>query len=311
MKEPYERPDVKPERINMTEESNKHQGLGRGLSALLGKDTEDFAKPEGGNSIREISVEQLRPSRYQPRRSFSSEEAAALASSVRQRGILQPILVRRIELDDASEVYEIVAGERRWRAAQEAQLHQVPVVIKELTDKETLEVALIENLQREDLLPIDEAEGYRRITEEFGYTQEQLAKTLGKSRSHLTNMMRLLNLPEEVQQMLSNGAISAGHARALVGVSEAVKLAKRIVKDGLSVRQIERLIKDNPRRAVNEFSNINNNKNADTLELESRLSNAIGLPVTIHQKGDLGGQVRVNYRSLEQLDDICHRLMSS
>ena len=214
-------------------------------------------------------------------------------------------------MDDASEVYEIVAGERRWRAAQEAQLHQVPVVIKELTDKETLEVALIENLQREDLLPIDEAEGYRRITEEFGYTQEQLAKTLGKSRSHLTNMMRLLNLPEEVQQMLSNGAISAGHARALVGVSEAVKLAKRIVKDGLSVRQIERLIKDNPRRAVNESSNINNNKNADTLELESRLSNAIGLPVTIHQKGDLGGQVRVNYRSLEQLDDICHRLLSS
>ncbi|MDA0654426.1 MAG: ParB/RepB/Spo0J family partition protein [Proteobacteria bacterium] len=287
----------------MTDEPGRRQGLGRGLSALLGDDAEDYAALDSARGGRELPIEHLRPGRFQPRHRFDSEQAKALVASVRERGILQPILVRRLAAgEDGGVAYEIVAGERRWRAAQEAQLHQVPVIIKDLSDTEALEVALIENLQREDLSPLEEAEGYRRMIEDFGHTQERLAQTIGRSRSHLANMLRLLTLPEAVKAMLDDGRLSAGHARTLVGLDNAEKLAKRIVSGGLNVRQAERLAKGGGGRGGGP------GKDADIVALEGDISAAVGLPVTIHHKGEGGGEVRVSYTTLEQLDEICRRL---
>lgn len=292
----------------MTDDTGKRQGLGRGLSALLGEDAEDYAALDRARTTREVPVEQLRPGRNQPRRRFDPEEAASLVVSVRERGILQPILVRRVEAEEeGAEAFEIVAGERRWRAAQEAQLHQVPVVIKELSDTDALEVALIENLQREDLSPLEEAEGYRRMTEDFDYTQERVAHAIGRSRSHLANMLRLLTLPDSVKEMLDDGRLSAGHARTLVGSEDAEKLAKKIVSGGLNVRQAERLAQGGSALAKKRAGRTAE-KNADTVALEGDMSAALGLPVTIQHKGDKGGQVRIAYGTLEQLDEICRRL---
>lgn len=284
----------------MSEESGKRQGLGRGLSALLGEDSEDYASLDRVRSSKEVPIEHLRPGRFQPRRHFDPTQAEALVASIRERGILQPILVRRTG-DDA---YEIVAGERRWRAAQEAKLHEVPVVIKEFSDTDALEVALVENLQREDLTPLEEAEGYRRMTEEFGHTQERLARAIGKSRSHLANMLRLLGLPDEVKKMLDDGRLSAGHGRALLAAGDPVKLAAKAVRQGLSVRQLERLTQGHKRGAGKGAPAAD----ADTLALEKDISAALGLPVAIRHKGDAGGELRVSYRTLEQLDEVCKRL---
>ena len=288
----------------VTEEGGKRKGLGRGLSALLEDESEGFHRLERTRSNLEVPIETLRPGRFQPRRRFDPQDSAALVASIRERGILQPILVRRAPTPESAEAYEIVAGERRWRAAQEARLHRVPVVVKELSDTEALEVALVENLQREDLTPLEEAEGYRRMIEEFGHTQERLARAVGRSRSHLTNMLRLLTLPDAVKAMVDDGRLSAGHARTLVGSEQALALAKRIVARGLSVRQTERLTQGSSAAATAPPPA---RKSADTLALETDISRALGLPVTIHHKG-ADGHVRISYRSLEQLDEICRRL---
>jgi len=286
-------------------EETRRQGLGRGLSALLGDDTKDYASLDRVRSTKEVPIERLHPGKYQPRRRFDADEIAELVESVRTRGILQPILVRRLG-DGPDETFEIVAGERRWRAAQQAQLHQVPVVIKDLSDSDALEVALIENLQRQNLTALEEAEGYKRLMDEFGHTQEELAKSLGKSRSHVANTLRLLGLPDEIKQFIDDGKLTAGHARALLTSSDPIGLAQRAVRQNLNVRQVEKLAQEasaKPRSAAVAPRG----KDADTRALENDITTALGLPVSIHH-GAKGGEVRVSYKTLEQLDEICRRL---
>ncbi|MFT6557940.1 MAG: ParB family chromosome partitioning protein [Sneathiella sp.] len=288
----------------MTEDTGKKK-LGRGLSALLGDDAaSDYSELDKIRASKEIPVEQMHPSPFQPRQDWDQEALQSLADSIAEKGILQPILVRRDPLDAG--LFEIIAGERRWRAAQMAQLHQVPVIIKELSDVDSLEIAIIENIQREDLSAIEEAEGYRRLTEEFEYTQEVMAKQLGKSRSHVTNMMRLLSLPESVQKMIRSGELSAGAARTLVTADDPEKLARKIVSEGLSVRAAEKLAKKKPSNRASSASP--STKDQDTLALEGDLSAAIGMKVSIDHKGDHGGSISIHYGHLDQLDDICRRL---
>lgn len=287
----------------MTEDAGKRHGLGRGLSALLGEDAKDYADLDRVRSAKEIPIERLRPGKFQPRRRFDPAEIAELVASVREHGILQPILVRRLG-EGTEESYEIVAGERRWRAAQEAQLHQVPVVVKELSDADALEVALVENLQRRNLTALEEAEGYRRLMDEFGHTQEKLAQALGKSRSHLANTLRLLGLPDEIKELVDLGKLSAGHARALLTAQDPLALAQRAVRQNLNVRQVEKLAQG--KRVGKKAPPVG--KNADTRALEHDITTALGLPVSILHKGERGGEVRVAYRTLEQLDDVCKRL---
>ena len=281
------------------------QRLGRGLSALLGDDADDYASLERVRSARELPIEFLKPNPDQPRRTFEEDNLKELAASIAEKGILQPILVRRA--GDETNEYQIVAGERRWRAAQIAGLHNVPVIIKDLTDAETLEVALIENVQRSDLNPIDEAQGYQALIKEFQYTQDELAKIIGKSRSHIANALRLLSLPEEIFAMLIDGRLSAGHARTLVGADNAIDLASEILSRGLNVREAENLVRGGAApRAKKKSSPVE--KDADTAALEENISNALGLKVSINFKGEAGGSVRVDYTTLEQLDDICQKL---
>jgi ParB family chromosome partitioning protein len=281
----------------------KRRNLGKGLSALLGEASEDYAKLDRVRSPRAVPIELLRPSPYQPRHRMAEQDLENLAQSVAEKGILQPILVRRHA--DEPDAFEIIAGERRWRAAQMAQLHEVPVVVKELSDREALEIALVENLQRQDLSPLEEAEGYRRLMEEFTHTQEDLARSVSKSRSHVANMMRLLGLPEPVKAMLDSAELSAGHARALLGAEDAAGLARQVVKRGLNVRQTERLVKSG--RAAGKRRSRTAEKDVDTLALERDLSNLLGLAVEVKLRAD-GGALILHYRSLDQLDDILHRL---
>jgi ParB family chromosome partitioning protein len=290
----------------MSEEGTKRQGLGRGLSALLGEDTEDYASLDRARSSKDVPIEALRSNRFQPRRRFGSEELESLVASVREKGILQPILVRRVAAEDGGEdeAFEIVAGERRWRAAQAAQLHRVPVVIKDLDDTESLEVALVENLQRQDLSPLEEAQGYSRLMEEFGHTQERLAQVIGKSRSHLANMLRLMALPDEVKEMLDDGRLTAGHGRAILAADNQVAVARRVVKQGLSVRDSERIAQSAPGKTPRQKSS----KSSDTIALERNISESLGLPIDIRHQGERGGHVKVAYKTLEQLDEICRRL---
>ena len=213
------------------------RGLGRGLSALFGDDEAPAAAPQKQDNLRTLPIEQLKPSRFQPRRHFDAESLEALTQSVREKGILQPILVRHDPADPNR--YEILAGERRWRAAQAAQLHEIPVILREIDDRGASEIALIENIQRQDLNAIEEGEGYRRLIEEFGHTQEELGRALGKSRSHIANTMRLLNLPDDVRAMVIDGRLSAGHARAILTSVNPLALAQLVIADGMSVRQIE------------------------------------------------------------------------
>jgi ParB family transcriptional regulator, chromosome partitioning protein len=282
----------------------KRRGLGRGLSALLGEDGGaefDSSQPEG--SPRAIPIEHLRPSRFQPRRQIREEDLRELAQSIAEKGVLQPILARRDpELPNG---FEIIAGERRWRAAQLAQLHELPVIVREYTDREALEIALIENLQRQDLSPLDEAEGYRRLLDEYAHTQEDLAKAVGKSRSHVANTMRLLALPASVKQLIGEGLLSAGHARALLATDDPEGLARRVVDRGLNVRQTEQLV--NSMRSGSGTRTHPPVKDADTLALERDLGNALGLTVEIRFRGSKGSLV-LHYTSLDQLDDILHRL---
>lgn len=282
----------------------KRRNLGRGLSALLGEDT---STPPRAGGAQQMDISKLHPGRYQPRRTMGEDELKDLSQSIRELGVLQPILVR--EHPDRAGDYEIIAGERRWRAAQLAQLHEVPVLIKALSNQETLEVALVENLQREDLSPLEEAVGLKRLMDEFGHTQEALAQAVGKSRSHVANMLRLLGLPDGVKSLLDDGSLSAGHARAILGAPDPTALAREVVAKGLSVRQTEQLAQragqaDKPGTATARPAK---EKDADTRALETDLSDMLGLRVAIASKGP-GGSVTLFYKSLDQLDGLLQKL---
>jgi ParB family chromosome partitioning protein len=277
------------------------RGLGRGLSALLGEDTPAPAPAEGNTLPRSLPVAFLKPNPFQPRRLFREEDLHDLAESIREKGVLQPIVVRPKGVDS----YEIVAGERRWRAAQLAKLHEVPVSVRDFTDAETLEIAIIENVQRADLNAVEEANAYQELINKFSYTQEQLSDVIGKSRSHIANTLRLLKLPDAVRNMIVDGKLSAGHARTLIGVPDAEKLAREIVEGALNVRQAERKAGNSKTKPKKPKST----KDTDTRALEKSLSDALGLSVAIDHKGE-AGEIRISYRTLEQLDDICRRLTS-
>ena len=276
----------------------KRRNLGRGLSALLGGGAEDYAALEKPQTMRTVPIDLVRPGRIQPRRRMDMGPIRQLAHSIAEKGILQPLLVRR-HAEEAG-AFEIVAGERRWRAAQMARLHEIPVVVKEFSDSEALEIALVENLQREDLSPLEEAEAYKRLMEEFSHTQEALSKAMGKSRSHVANMLRLLGLPGPVKEMLDRGELTAGHARALLRADDPRALARKVVGRDLNVRQAEKLARGaKPRRPAA--------KDADTAAIERDLTSLLGLKVEIRPCG-VGGTLKLHYTSLEQLDDVLHRL---
>ena len=291
----------------MTDQKPQGRALGRGLSALLGDEAvqnpQTIPADQRGQSL---PVEFLAPSPFQPRRIFNQDDITELTASVRERGVLQPILVR--PNPTRPNHYEIVAGERRWRAAQAAQLHEVPVIIRELSDEGLLEIALVENIQRADLNPLEEASGYLRLIDEFDHTQESLAKVVGKSRSHVANTLRLLTLPETVQRLVDQGQLSAGHARALIGADDPTGLAAKIVKLGLNVRQTEALVKreKSPRKSAQSTVPRND---PDTMALERTVSDLLGLKVNIEFRGkNVGGKVVVHYGNLDQLDEIIGRL---
>ena len=293
----------------MVEKKVKPRGLGRGLSALMA----DVVVPEAtaGASRGDIRVptERLVANPNQPRRSFGQAELEDLAASIREKGILQPLIVRATD----GGKYEIVAGERRWRAAQLAQLHQVPVLVREFDDTEVLEVAIIENIQRADLNAMEEATGYRRLMDSFGHTQEKLATALGKSRSHIANILRLLTLPGDVQELLREGKLTAGHARALITAKNPSELARQVVKDGLSVRATEILARtaDSERETTAKKSRKSGKpiKDADTRALEGDLAANLRMGVSIeHESGGESGRVVIKYRSLDQLDELCGKL---
>ncbi len=281
--------------------------LGRGLSALLGGDDTEVPISEQGAlpaGTRNAPIEFLHPSAMQPRTAFDEDKLQQLAQSIREQGVLQPILVRthRTKPDE----FEIVAGERRWRAAQLAQLHEVPILVKELSDRDTLEIALIENVQRQDLNPIEEARAYRRLMQEFAYTQETLSDHIGKSRPHIANLLRLLELPEIVRAMIADGRLSASHARALINLPNVVELAEQIVAKGLSVRDAERLAQKKKAKAF-KAPKPAREKDADTKALERDLTGKLGLKVEIAFDGK-GGALTVHYQTLEQLDELVAKL---
>ena len=293
----------------MAQAKTERRGLGRGLSALM-SDIDPAPAQKSDALARKaetsIPVDRIAPNPNQPRRKFTDEALNELAASIRQRGIIQPLILRRNPRD--ADGYEIVAGERRWRAAQRAKLHDVPAIVRDLDDTEVLEVAIIENIQRADLNAVEEAAGYRQLMDRFGHTQEKLAEALGKSRSHIANLLRLLTLPEFVLDLLRDGKISAGHGRALVTAQDPVGLAQRVVKKGLSVRQTEALAKgDTTPKPTN--ANAAPVKDADTKALEKDLSAALGMTVSIHNPpGSVSGSVTIRYKKLEQLDEVCRRL---
>ena len=292
-------------------EARSSRGLGRGLSALLG-DAEPLPAPEAAVIAAatatvpdtEVPIELLRRNPEQPRRQFTESEIEELTDSIREKGVLQPILVR--PAPGAPGEWQIVAGERRWRAAQRAGLRTMPVLVRELDDLEVLEVAIVENVQRSDLNPMEEAQGYKSLLERFGRTQEVVAKTVGKSRSHVANTMRLLALPDEVQQHLLAGRLTAGHARAIATAPDPGALARRIVDEGLNVRQAEALMKERAPSAK-PGSSSKRKRNADIQSLEQDLADVLGVDVEIRDQ-DGKGEIRLKYATLEQLDDICRRL---
>jgi len=285
----------------MAEESTRSR-LGRGLASLIGDmGSESNAAPERVRSQRRVPIEFLRPNPRNPRREFPVAHLDELANSIKERGIIQPIAVRPIR--GANDAFEIIAGERRWQAAQRAGLHEVPVVILDVSDVEALELAIVENVQREDLNPLEEAAGYQALIDEFKYHQDDIAKTVGKSRSHIANMLRLLKLPEFVKTAIRSGQFSAGHARALIGHPEPERIAQQIIERGLNVRQVEALARQQGKGA----SRPPRPKEADTVAMEKRVSDALGLAVTIDH-GANGGAVHIKYRNLDQLRDVVKRL---
>jgi ParB family transcriptional regulator, chromosome partitioning protein len=276
--------------------SVKRPALGRGLAALFGE--VGGAAPGAGVDARVVPIEAIRPSAFQPRRRFTETELEALAQSIREKGILQPLLVRPV--NDATTPYELVAGERRWRAAQRVGLHEVPVTVREVADTDALEIALVENLQREDLSPLDEAEAYSRLGREFGRSQASVAEAVGKSRSHVANMVRLLALPEPVRRLLEEGALTAGHARALLAAPDSPGLANEVVRRGLNVRATELLVR---RRAAAPPPRAPAQRAADAVALERELGSALGLRVSLSARAR-GGTLSIHYASLDQLDRV-------
>jgi ParB family chromosome partitioning protein len=281
--------------------------LGRGLASLIGDVGGEAAHAERPRSQRKVAIEFLKPNPRNPRRAFSDVELGELADSIRQHGVIQPIVVRPVK--GVQDRYEIIAGERRWRAAQAAGLHDVPIVPVDVSDHVALEIAIVENVQREDLNAMEEAKGYHALADEFKRTQDEIAKIVGKSRSHVANMMRLTKLPEDVQALIASGELSAGHARALIGVPDPSGAAKRIVAEGLNVRQAEALAHEAgvPERKPPKARTDKAQKDPDTLALEKRVSDALGLAVTVEHKNP-GGVVQIRYRDLDQLDEILKRL---
>jgi ParB family chromosome partitioning protein len=283
-------------------ERARRRQLGRGLAAL-------FGETDGGSSAdpapqRRIPVDLIRPGVFQPRRRFDEAELDALAQSIREKGIIQPLLVRPVAGEEAA--FELIAGERRWRAAQRVGMHEVPVIVRPLADSEALEIALVENLQREDLSPLEEADAYRRLMDEFGRTQSGLAEAVGKSRSHVANTLRLLSLPASVRRALDDGDLSAGHARALLAAADPAALAVEVVRRGLNVRATERLVQ---RRAATPLPKLRR-RDADTLALERELAATLGLRVTLEPK-KRGGALTLHYASFDQLDRVLSLLRAS
>ncbi|MCZ0961399.1 ParB/RepB/Spo0J family partition protein [Paracoccus benzoatiresistens] len=294
----------------MSESKLAKRGLGRGLSALMADldlDGPAEAKPVKDRTL--IPIEQITANPDQPRRSFDAASLQELADSLRQRGVLQPLIVRRHPQDEG--LYQIVAGERRWRAAQMAQLHELPVIIRDLSDTEVLEVAIIENIQRADLNAIEEAASYRQLMDRFGHTQERLAEALNKSRSHIANLLRLLSLPDQVQDYLKDGKLTAGHARALITADNPAALARRVIDNGLSVRETEDLVRKQTKTAKDgetaKFSR-GSEKDADTRALEADLAAQLKMAVTISHTASGSGTITIGYRDLEQLDRLCQVL---
>lgn len=288
----------------MAEEAAARSRLGRGLAALIGDVATESSVDRGNRVPRRLPVAYIRANPNNPRKDFRSEDLDDLTSSVRERGVVQPLIVRAVP--GAADAYEIIAGERRWRAAQKAGLHDVPVLIREASDKEALELAIIENVQRADLNALEEAQGYQQLIDQYSYTQNELAEVIGKSRSHIANTLRLLNLPTGVQSLILDGSLTAGHARALLTLDDPLAAARRIVADGMSVRDVER-IDESGGRKKGSGGRKKRDKDADTRALEKSLSDLLGLSVVIEHKGGKGS-VRIDYASLEQLDDICRRL---
>jgi ParB family chromosome partitioning protein len=283
--------------------------LGRGLAALMGDVGEETRTVEQGRSQRRVPIEFLKPNPRNPRRNYPETELEELAASMRERGIIQPIVVRPVR--GAADSYEIIAGERRWRAAQRAGLHLVPIVPLDVSDDEALQLAIIENVQRSDLNPLEEAAGYQSLMSEFGHSQDAIAKMVGKSRSHVANTLRLLKLPQSVQAHIAAGKISAGHARMLIGQPDPERLAREIMDRGLNVRQVEALAQERAHAIGKSIkSRQRSTKDADTAALEKRLSDALGLTVTIDHRGH-GGVLTVRYRAVEQLDEVIRRLETS
>lgn len=296
------------------DKKSERRGLGRGLSALMADVNLTTDQPLEASSVqsptsdRRVPIEAVRPNPEQPRRRFREEDLQSLANSIREKGVLQPLIVRT-DPEDPS-LYQIVAGERRWRASQMAQQHDIPVLIRDLSDTESLEIAIIENIQRADLNPVEEAQGYRQLMDRFGHTQERLAQALGKSRSHIANMLRLLSLPDVVSEYLADGSLSIGHARALITADDPIGLAKTIVAKGLSVRETERLVKRGSSPTEKATSRgAKPEKDADTRALELDLAATLGMSVSIdHGTSGEQGSVSIKYTSLDQLDDLCRRL---
>jgi ParB family transcriptional regulator, chromosome partitioning protein len=285
--------------------------LGRGLAALIGDDEPEVpvaqVVPAATSGLRIVPIELIQRNPNNPRKSFNPDELQQLADSLRSKGLLQPLVVR--PLPNGQTGYELVAGERRWRASQIAQIHSVPVVVREMDDRESLEIALIENIQRSDLNPLEEAAAYRQLLEQYNYTQQQLAEGLGKSRSHITNTMRLLSLPVDIQSKITDGTLTAGHARTLVAAEAPHELADQIIQLGLSVRQAEDLVRNAPGGSAAKLGKLAH-KDVDTRNLEKELSSHLGLTVEIAHKGDKGGKIAISYSTLEQLEDVMRRLKS-
>ncbi|MBO28218.1 MAG: chromosome partitioning protein ParB [Rhodobacteraceae bacterium] len=293
----------------MADTNERKRGLGRGLSALMADVTETESQGPAA-AERRVPIEKIVPNPEQPRKRFAEEDLTDLTNSVKEKGVIQPLIVRPRSNGD----FEIVAGERRWRAAQMAKLHELPVIVRDFTDVEVLEVAIIENIQRADLNSIEEATGYRQLMDRFGHTQEKMAEALGKSRSHIANLLRLLKLPEPVLAMVRDGSLSAGHARALIPAAEPEKLARAVVEKGLSVRATEALVKKEQEPAKTPGSTRSRRaeveeKDADTKALEGDLSANLGMKVSLsHTSGGEGGQLTVTYETLDQLDELCRKL---
>jgi ParB family chromosome partitioning protein len=286
-------------------EVEPRRALGRGLAALIGDASNEVSVIERARTQRRVPIEFLRRNPRNPRTSFAPEDLEELTQSVKEKGIVQPILVRPVQGE--VNAYEIIAGERRWRAAQAVGLHEVPVLIHAASDREALELAIVENVQRSDLNALEEANGYQRLMDEFGYTQAALGDVIGKSRPHIANTLRLLKLPETVQAYVRDGKLSAGHARALIGVEDPEAAAERIMSAGLSVREAE-AITGKPKRETKAGRGAKKSRDTDTEEMEKRLSDALGLKVSITHKADGSGELRIQYGSLEQLDDVARRL---